>query len=1434
MYDKSIAQTRLSNLPKSSFFVGKARDALAERLQWEALYGEQVRKEMSGININDLVRDNPSNKINSQSVTSSEREKINIVEQLQGDLPQVGNTQDRSEYVQPNGKVMNVKSPQQIVSNQQVNCNQQEPQQYPDSFARGNWPVPQGKGKTLYLGNKLKHKNVKEEMNMGNINLPDANFQSVKSIANKIISKEDALMDTYQARDHQRTKRDLNSEFFDQSETFDKNQDLVVDNKNVQKNIKVDSNSKDSSLLVDTDKSGNKNYNLLQNVVQKGNLSPLNDKIAKQNKREIEKTNEDSKISVERSAQKNVQHDGTEIEKRNDHESAINKREFDDESKQPFDDCGSNELSKEINKELKSNIDKTKNQIDSKDSSVQSSNCNTKLEKDNRNSFIDKSVNVKRDIHLDTSEKSWKNIDTPNKLAKEVKNTIEEGNDKSENLDEGSNTQQNIQSVMKNIDSKDAKPISLTKVEKTSLNSDEKIMASVLENIVKDIDKNKVKKEVGINDEIGLVMGSAGIVNTQNKNQPNVNVDSPQLRATFNEPNEKYIKFDQICLTDNGNNEKETNLNSPKVDSGKNLVFLTKENRDDNSKGNEPLESKESGALNDNEEKTDNSGDEIVIRIKSPQGMVSDVSKPNSEANVDNSAASKDLTLDGSQSSRSQSLRTANKPVVDLNKRGVDINLQKDESQTQNLQKGLGVNEKSDATSENQKSAMNTGSLEGKIKTKRDDTIHLVIETDAGLVVPENSNSGHQRENLFCQGKNCLEIKPVLLNDTNLTPTNPNIANNGNPNNANSNNVANNSTESGKVIKRQVDIQMQDDCRDVTTLEPPLICMDFYSKMFNLELMITVDYKVVRMHDDDDIENFILTIINMVSTNFYDNSIGINLSVFLVRLILLTTCIKELDSDRFNPEELLENFCTWQVLINPGKDDHPHHHDLAIFVTRMDKCEGKVMGVTYMTSVCRPDKSCLVCVDEGLLLANTITHQIGHALGADHDESESTGCSSKSPDGVIYHMAPTISETSTSWSPCSRDAIIQFVKTQGAWCLTDLPVERSFSFPLMLPGQIYSAAQQCKLNFHMTALPCSVGPFCERLYCQVTEKLCATKGDPPADGTFCASDMWCFHKQCVHIGRRPGSVSGEWGPWTEWSLCTRSCGGGVSTSYRICNNPKPANGGRYCVGERVRHRMCATRPCQGFTESFRDLQCKRTEDRPFRGRLHNWIQYHSFFLNIECALVCQNRKGEVVMRSPIVADGTPCKAGTRNVCIQGLCRNVGCDWVIDSNAKEDACGVCQGNSTECRIIQGIFDEPTDRKGLVEFLRIPKKSGMIFVREVAPSANVIVVSGSINRVFYLNGMGTQDAMPGDVSFGNVHGVYEVRSAMERIFIRGPTSEELIFYVQFREANKGIHYQYAVPEIDPTYIPRYLWQYLDWDPCTDPCSGGSQVGNNFQFH
>ncbi len=45
-------------------------------------------------------------------------------------------------------------------------------------------------------------------------------------------------------------------------------------------------------------------------------------------------------------------------------------------------------------------------------------------------------------------------------------------------------------------------------------------------------------------------------------------------------------------------------------------------------------------------------------------------------------------------------------------------------------------------------------------------------------------------------------------------------------------------------------------------------------------------------------------------------------------------------------------------------------------------------------------------------------------------------------------------------------------------------------------------------------------------------------------------------------------------------------------------------------------------------------------------------------------------------------------------CVYSICglQKVGCDWGIDSSAKEDRCGVCHGDGSTCKTVTDKFDE----------------------------------------------------------------------------------------------------------------------------------------------
>ncbi|XP_078703548.1 ectin-like [Branchiostoma floridae x Branchiostoma belcheri] len=63
----------------------------------------------------------------------------------------------------------------------------------------------------------------------------------------------------------------------------------------------------------------------------------------------------------------------------------------------------------------------------------------------------------------------------------------------------------------------------------------------------------------------------------------------------------------------------------------------------------------------------------------------------------------------------------------------------------------------------------------------------------------------------------------------------------------------------------------------------------------------------------------------------------------------------------------------------------------------------------------------------------------------------------------------------------------------------------------------------------------------------------------------------CFVESCP--------VDGEWTPWSLWTTCDVTCGGGTRFRYRSCSNPPPKNNGEYCMGSSGEMEYCNETPC---------------------------------------------------------------------------------------------------------------------------------------------------------------------------------------------------------------------------------------------------------------
>uniref|UniRef100_A0A4W5KVH0 ADAMTS/ADAMTS-like Spacer 1 domain-containing protein n=1 Tax=Hucho hucho TaxID=62062 RepID=A0A4W5KVH0_9TELE len=64
-------------------------------------------------------------------------------------------------------------------------------------------------------------------------------------------------------------------------------------------------------------------------------------------------------------------------------------------------------------------------------------------------------------------------------------------------------------------------------------------------------------------------------------------------------------------------------------------------------------------------------------------------------------------------------------------------------------------------------------------------------------------------------------------------------------------------------------------------------------------------------------------------------------------------------------------------------------------------------------------------------------------------------------------------------------------------------------------------------------------------------------------------------------------------------------------------------------------------------------------------------------------------------------------------------QKIGCDGIIGSSAREDRCGVCNGDGHSCKIVKGDFNH-TKGRGYIEAAVIPVGARRIKVVEDKPS------------------------------------------------------------------------------------------------------------------
>uniref|UniRef100_A0A8C4DFP0 ADAMTS-like 3 n=1 Tax=Dicentrarchus labrax TaxID=13489 RepID=A0A8C4DFP0_DICLA len=300
-----------------------------------------------------------------------------------------------------------------------------------------------------------------------------------------------------------------------------------------------------------------------------------------------------------------------------------------------------------------------------------------------------------------------------------------------------------------------------------------------------------------------------------------------------------------------------------------------------------------------------------------------------------------------------------------------------------------------------------------------------------------------------------------------------------------------------------------------------------------------------------------------------------------------------------------------------------------------------------------------------------------------------------------------------------------------------------------------------------------------------------------------------YDDQASRMTRSDEDRDAGWDAWGPWSDCSRTCGGGASYSLRRCLN------GGSCEGKNIRYRACSTMDCPAESGDFRAQQCSAHNDIKYQGVTYEWVPA-PYDPSAPCALRCQAKgRGLTVELAPKVLDGTRCRADAFDMCISGVCQEVGCDRQLASVAREDNCGVCGGDGSTCRLVRG---QALPHLTPEQLLEVPVGSRFLRLNAKGP-ATIVIETVSLQGKKEEISLGST----GSYVIGNTSFEFQRGTDRQTLRTRGPLNADYIIKMKYG-GSKDTVVQFLF------YQPiRYQWRETDFFPCSVTCGGGYQLNS-----